>query len=101
MTILILLLVAFFIFAIMKKYRNVYSVGAVILLLLGITSAVLIWGEIIFKNSDNLVFFNSKITKKEFFVLLLVWYAADIVSSVIIIRNYIEYRKINVISKKP
>jgi len=80
---------------IFRKYRNIFSVIISILLIFGITTAVLIWGMTVIEKERLIQFFNSSISSDEFYYLMAAWYAADAVCSALIIRNHIAYRKIN------
>jgi hypothetical protein len=96
MTFLILIVLALLMILIFRKYRNIYSVIIAILLIFGITTAVLIWGMTVIEKERVVHFFNSYISGDEFYYLMAAWYAADAVCSALIIRNHIAYRKINI-----
>ena len=95
MTLFIALVLAFFMFMIFRIYRDVPSViiGAGSLFL--ITTALLVWGVITLSSNDAVPFFSQSLGRAEFFHLMAAWYAGDIVCSVLIIRRYLAYRKIN------
>jgi hypothetical protein len=100
MTFIILMVLAFLMIQIFRKYRTAYSVIITIVLIFGITTAVLIWGMTVIEKEHVLHFFNSDIGGSEFYYLLTAWYAADAVCSALIIRNLIAYRKINLRENK-
>lgn len=95
MTFIILAVLAFLIFLAFKKYKTIGSTVMGILLALGITTVVLAAAIVSLRDSETLIFFNNTIGRSDFFHLIVTWYVADILCSILIIRNHIAYRKIN------
>src|SRR4030042_5753268 len=95
MTILILGLIVFFIFLLMRKYKTVSSVITAVVLMARTTRSVAVWGLAVITRGSLIHFFNSSIGRYEFYYLMAAWYAADILCSAKIISNHIAYKKAN------
>jgi Mn2+/Fe2+ NRAMP family transporter len=95
MVFLILTVLVFLLIMVFKKYRSIYSVIGALILIAGITTAVLLWGRYICAQGSVLKFFNSEIGSREFYYLITAWYGADIMCAALIIRNLRAYKKIN------
>jgi hypothetical protein len=95
MVFLILTVLVFLLIMVFKKYRSIYSVIGALILIAGITSAVMLWGMYIYDRGSVLKFFNSEIGNREFCYLIAAWYGADILCAALIIRNLRAYKKIN------
>jgi hypothetical protein len=95
LTFIILAVLAFLIVLVFRKYKTVASVIITILLAIGITTVFLAAGIITFTENRVLVFFNSTLGHSDYFYLIAAWYGADILCSILIIRNHIAYKKIN------
>ena len=89
MTFIILMVLAFLIILIFRKYRTIYSVIIVIAVIFGITTIVSVAMALIAKR-HMLQFFNGCIGHGELYYLMAAWYAADAVCSALIIRNHIS-----------
>jgi hypothetical protein len=86
---------AFLIIVVFRKNRTIFSVVMTSAMLAGATTAVLLWGRAASDGQPAIHFFNIDMGTREFYHLMAAWYAMDLLCSVIIIRRYIEYRKIN------
>lgn len=95
MVFLILAVLAFLLLFVFKTYRTIYSVIISLLFMIGITSAVLLWGMHVYSQGSLLRFFASWIASREFYHLMAAWYGADLLCMALIIRNYRAYKKIN------
>lgn len=95
MSFIILLLIAVLITLSFLKYRKIYSVLISALVILGLTTGALFYGLNELNQNSSWILFGKKITWSNYINLIIVWYSADILCSVIIIRNYFEYKKIN------
>ena len=95
MTFIILAIMVFLIVIVFRKYRSVLSVIVAILLATGITTACLVAGLTALEGNRSLVFFTSALGRQEFMYLMIAWYGADFLCSILIIRNHIAYRKVN------
>ena len=95
MTFIVIIVLAFLIIIVFKKNKTVLSVAVTITCLAGATTAVLAWGLIVLSGQPAMHFFYANIGSSEFYPLIALWYAMDLLCSVIIIRRYFEYRKIN------
>ncbi|MBN2158006.1 MAG: hypothetical protein JW807_01330 [Spirochaetes bacterium] len=95
MTFIILAVLTFLIVVVFIKQKSVASVCITIALLIAMTTAVLLLGADALSGRRALVFFNSAIDAQTFYRLMAAWYGADIFCAVLVIRNYIEYRKVN------
>jgi hypothetical protein len=80
---------------IFKRYRSTFSVVTAILLIFGSAIAALVWGMRAIAADGLIMFFNNALGARAFYHLMIAWFAADAVCGVLIIRNYIEYKKIN------
>lgn len=95
MTFIILSLIVFLILIVFRTYKTLTSVVVIIAVIVGATAAVLIWGHAVFSGHAAIHFFYTGIGPSEFYHLMAVWFAMDLLCSVIIIRRYLEYKKIN------
>jgi hypothetical protein len=100
MTFIILAVLAFLIVLVFKKYRTILSAVIGVLLALGTTTVIFIAGIFIFTENSTLIFFNSAIGRNDFIYLIAAWYCADLLCSILIIRNHIAYKKVNTAEKK-
>ncbi|HOT47300.1 MAG TPA: hypothetical protein PLM53_10945 [Spirochaetota bacterium] len=100
MTFIIISVLAFLIVLVFRKYRTAISTVLTIMLALGTTTAVLALGMVALKAGDSLVFFNTTIGRSDFMYLIITWYIADILCSILIIRTHIAYRNINAVTEK-
>lgn len=95
MVFFILAILASLLFFVFKTYRTLYAVIIAVLFILGITTAVLIWGMGVYSQGTRLSFFSSEIGSREFYHLIAAWYGADILCSVLIFKSFRAYKKIN------
>jgi hypothetical protein len=95
MTFIVIGLLVFLIIIVFRKYKTMTSVVITIAGIAGATTAVLIWGLAVLSGHSLIHFFYSGIGSSGFYYLMAVWYAMDLLCSAIIIRRYIEYKKIN------
>lgn len=100
MSYFIFLLVIFLIFVTQKKYRRIYSVILAILVLFCLTTLALLKGFDIYNTNPSWNFLGKKLSEKSFIYLIIAWYVTDVICSILVIRNYIEYKKINASIKK-
>lgn len=95
MVFLILAILAFLLLFVFKTYRSVPAAASAILFIFGITSAVLGWGITAYSGGGRLFFFSGEIGSREFYYLITAWYVADVLCSVLIIRNLRAYKRVN------
>jgi len=95
MNFIALLLIIFLVSVTVKTYKNIYSVTTIITLLLGITSMCLFMGLLHYGNDPLWSPLGMGVTKLVYLHLIGTWYLFDIISSTIIIKNFIRYKKIN------
>ena len=95
MSFFILLLIAVLLFISLVKYRRIYSVALSAGGILGTTTAVLMLGLWSYTRTNSIVFFSDEIPERGFLHMIAVWYAVDAGCIAIIIRNFLEYRKVN------
>jgi hypothetical protein len=95
MTFFVLALIAIYLALIVRKYKSARAVIITIAVINGLTTSLLVWGLHLSHAGERLIFFNSGISRNEFYFLVAAWYVVDIVCSIKIIRNHIEYKKIN------
>ncbi|OHD72053.1 MAG: hypothetical protein A2W19_03680 [Spirochaetes bacterium RBG_16_49_21] len=95
MTFIVVAVIAFHIALITRKYRSGFSAVAAIAFLGLITTGVLSWGVFVADTEGRIIFFYGSIGREVFYTLMAGWYSLDILSSVKIIRNHIEYREFN------
>jgi hypothetical protein len=96
MFIFIALVLGLYMFLIFRKYRDIPSVVIAVVSIFVVTTAILLRGVFVFSASDSLAFFNQNLHSAEFYHLMAIWYAGNILCSLLIIRRYRAYRKINV-----
>jgi uncharacterized membrane protein YeaQ/YmgE (transglycosylase-associated protein family) len=95
MTLLVLALIACYVALMFKKYRNKFSIFMTIALCIIATTGATLWGLCAADAEGKIIFFYSTIDRKVFMLLMAAWYIFDLFCAVKIIRNYIEYRKLN------
>ena len=79
----------------MKRYRRPFSAFLVILCIFAATTALLLYGFAVFKTQGVWHVFGKDIVRSTFIYLVAVLYVFNTISSVLIIRNYLAYRKVN------
>lgn len=99
MSFIVIGVLIFLIIVVFMKYKSVYSVLVTITIITALTTAVLIWGVVALSGQSSIKFFYTVIGKLELYLLIAAWYLMDILCSTIIIRRYLEYKKINSISR--
>jgi CDP-diglyceride synthetase len=95
MTLIVLAIIACYIALMFKKYRTKFSVILTIALCIITTTGATLWGLWAANPEGRVIFFYSSIGRKVFILLIAAWYIVDLLCSIRIIRNYIEYRKFN------
>jgi hypothetical protein len=80
---------------IFRKHRSVFSVAIAVLMVFGVTTALLLWGMAILEKGPVIKFFNKTISSGELYRLIAFWYAVDTVCAALIIRSHMAYRKAN------
>ncbi len=95
MTFIILAVMSLLIVLVFRKYKTIASVIITVAAALMITTTILAAGLYFLDGNQFLIFFNSTIGRDELYHLMAAWYGADIICSVLIVRNHIAYRKIN------
>lgn len=95
MSFIILLITIILITLTLSVYRKIYSVALALLIILGSTGAVLFYGMKTFNSGQAITFFDMDVPAKGFYHVVALWFLLDIFCSIKIVRNYIEYRKIN------
>ncbi len=91
----VIAIIAVLIVFVFMKYRKIYSVVAAVMVIFGMTTVVLVWGIRVFSSGSMMQFFNSSIGNRDFYYLMAAWYAFDLLCAVKIIKNHIDYRKVN------
>ena len=99
MSFIVMGVLIFLIIVVFMKYKSVYSVLVTITIITALTTAVLIWGALALSGQSTINFFYTVIGKLEFYILIAAWYIMDILCAAIIIRRYLEYKKINSVSR--
>jgi hypothetical protein len=95
MTFIVVGLIVFLILIVFRKYKTLTSVIITIAGIAGATTVVLIEGLAVLSGHSTIHFFYTGIGSSEFYHLMAVWYAMDLLCSAIIIRRFLEYKKIN------
>jgi hypothetical protein len=95
MAFIIIGILAFLIIVVFRKNKTVLSVVLTIASIAGTTTAVFLSGRAVADGQPAIHFFYTYIGTSEFYHLMAAWYAMDLLCSAIIIRRYLEYRKIN------
>jgi hypothetical protein len=95
MSFIILILIIILLYASLSKYSNLYKVIFMITLVTVMTSAFLIYGLGIFEKRDVLVILNTEMNRTTFFYACIIWFAADLLVIVKIIKNYRKYIEVN------
>jgi len=96
MTFFVLAAIAIYLALIFRKYKSARAVIITIVLLIGMTTSLLVWGLLISTAAEKPIFFSPGISRTEFYFLFAAWYVLDVLCSIKIIRNHIEYKKINI-----
>ncbi len=95
MFLFIALVLGLYMFLIFRTYRDIPSVAMVILSLFAVTTAIVLRGFFVFSTSPSLAFFYQNLDPAEFYHLMAAWYAGNCICSLLIIKRYRAYRKIN------
>ena len=95
MTIFILILIAILLYFAFAVYRKLYSAVISIILIFTPPLVLLFLGVEHYENNEYLTFFSDSIPGREFYHLIAVWLAVNLVCSGLIVRNYISYLRVN------
>ena len=100
MSFILLFLIAFLIIMSFRKYRSAVSVIVTLMVMAGMTTGVLLYGLQVFSITEVWHVFGKDITSDVFIALIAAWYLFDAICGIKIIRNYVEYRRVNTESLK-
>ena len=95
MSFILLAYVVFLMVVLFMRYRSMYTAGAMIIILAGMTTACLVLGLIHYQSAEVIVILNSELPRREFLHLMAGWYVLDAFCILKIIRNYRDYRSVN------
>ncbi len=87
-------IIALYIALIFRKYKTAYSVILTSTLLFLFTTSLLMWGLLAPARGMHMPF-EIEMTRGEIYILIGAWYLVDIVCSIKIVRNHIDYKKTN------
>ena len=95
MSFIILILIIIMLYASLTKYGNLQKVLFMSILMICMTSAFLIYGFNVFKTEDAFVILNTEMNRTVFIYACIIWFAADLIVILKIIRNYRKYIEVN------
>ncbi len=95
MSFIILFLIIILLYATLSKYGSIYKVIFMTLLTVGMTSAFLIYGIVVFRSSDVFIILNTEMNRTIFTHACIIWYAADLLVVLKIIKNHRKYKEVN------
>lgn len=100
MSFLIFIIIAFLLYASFAKIRSLKSAALMIAAIFLPADGILIYGIINFRANSFMNFFSTKISETEFYLMIIIWLAANAVCTVLILRNLRAYRRVNRLDKK-
>ncbi len=95
MSFAIFALIFLLVFLALAKYRGVLSVAGAFVLIYGLTTMFLFYGLSSFGSGDSFLLMGTDISRMSFYHLTGAWYAGNLVTSLLIIRNYRRYLEVN------
>ncbi len=95
MSFAILALIFLLVFLALAKYRGLLSVAGAFALIYGLTTLFLFYGLHSFGSGDTFPLMGHDIGRMSFYHLTAAWYAGNLVTSLLIIRNYRRYLAVN------
>ena len=98
MSVFFLFIAVILIFITLAIYRKIYSALLAVIFHFSLTSLILIYGLNKYNTQNEWLLFGDPVPLKIFMHFITVCYIANLLCSIVIIKNYREYRRIN--SKK-
>ncbi|MCL2154555.1 MAG: hypothetical protein FWH53_02700 [Leptospirales bacterium] len=95
MSLVILCLIIILIYASLTKYGNLFKTISMIVIVLGMTLAFLFYGLNVLNRGDLIAILDTNMNMKLFIHVCVVWFCADIIVIIKIIRNYKKYLEVN------
>ena len=95
MSFAIFALIFLLVFLALAKYRGLLSVAGAFVLIYGLTTMFLLYGLNSFGADDTFLLMGTDIGRMSFYHLTAAWYAGNIITSLLIIRNYRRYLAVN------
>ena len=77
------------------KYKNIFSIFGAFIIIYGITALFFYYGFKSMAQADSFLLMGREIGRASFYQLSSVWFGGNIVVSILIIRNYMRYLKVN------
>jgi glycerol-3-phosphate acyltransferase PlsY len=95
MSFVILGLIIFLLYATLSKYSSLFKTIFMIVIVLGITFAFPFYGLHFFSGSDVIVIVKTELNMNYFIHVCAIWFCADILVIIKIIKNYRKYLEVN------
>ncbi|MCP4137850.1 MAG: hypothetical protein GY754_43210 [bacterium] len=80
---------------IFRKYKTIYSAAGAIIFLMSITTLVFLYGLFQYNANSYVDFLGRNLPKQVFTHLIAGWYLMNAASSFLIIRKFMDYKKVN------
>ena len=95
MSLIILGLIIILIYAALTKYSNLFKTISMIVIVLSMTLAFLFYGLSVLNKGDLIAILDTNMNMRLFIHVCVVWFGADIIVIIKIIRNYRRYLEVN------
>ena len=95
MSFVILCLIIILLYATLSTYTGLLKTVSMILIVLGMTLAFLFYGLHVLSSEDMISILDTNMNMKLFIHVCIVWFCADIIVIIKIIRNYKRYLEVN------
>lgn len=77
------------------KYKNIFSILGAFVIIYGLTALFFFYGFKSMAQTDSFLLLGREIGRASFYQISSVWFGGNIVVSLLIIRNYMRYLKVN------
>jgi len=94
MSLVILCLIIILIYAALTKYSNLFKTISMIVIVLGMTLSFLFYGLNVLNRGELIAILDTNMNMKLFIHVCVVWFCADIIVIIKIIRNYKKYLEV-------
>lgn len=95
MSFIILLLIFIMLYASLTKYGSLYKLLFMTFLTAGMTTSFLLFGLKVFKTNEIFVILNTEMSMTTFIHTCIIWYAADIIVFIKMLKNHRSYLEVN------
>ena len=95
MSFIILAVILIMVFSALAKFNSYLSIAGAFLLIYGLNALFLFYGLSALAGGNSFILLGEEIGRVSFYHLNGVWFAGNVITSMLILRNYRRYIKVN------